>query len=247
MKEEELQKEAEREYKELQKKRAHHGLEKLDIESIRQADDTKRNPFSYLLVLILLLLIIMMVVPFYGIKLDPEPKNIPAYLDVLPGQLDKLAKSMPGFTSESRSNYLKLLVPDNQEIRNMAARISTKSCSQSDVCYSKALYYFVRDNIQYLGDPRTGHLESPFETLYTKGADCDGMSILLANLELAVGIPVRFAFIPNHAYIQVKIDDASNKYKQQDGWISLDPTCGNCEFGEVPYSTTNKEKEYLYT
>jgi transglutaminase-like putative cysteine protease len=79
------------------------------------------------------------------------------------------------------------------------------------------------------------------------GADCDGLSILLANLEMAIGVPTRFAFIPGHSYVQVKIDAAPKKYKEADGWISLDPTCRHCDFGEVPYSTMNKNKEYLYT
>ncbi|MBI5881105.1 transglutaminase domain-containing protein [archaeon] len=241
MEEEELIKEAENALKELEKKHAHHDTAKLD------EDETKRNPFSYLLVLVLVLLIILMVVPFYGIKLDPAPRNIPAFSSVAPQDLAGLSKEFPGLPSDSRSNFLKQLVPDNQAVRNMAARIATASCRESDVCYAKALFYFVRDNIQYVGDPPNDYLESPFETLYTKGADCDGMAILLANLEMAVGIPTRFAFIPGHVYVQVKIDSAPNKYKENDGWISLDPTCSTCEFGEVPYSTMNKQKEFLYT
>jgi hypothetical protein len=242
MEEEELIKEAENALKELEKKHTRHGLEKIEKD-----DEEKSNPFSYLLVLVLILLIIMMVVPFYGIKLDPEPKNIPMLSEVLPYNVEQLSNEFPGLPSESRSNFLKQLVPDNQAIRNTAARIATASCRESDVCYAKALFYFVRDNIQYVGDPPDDYLESPFETLMTKGADCDGMAILLANLELAVGIPTRFAFIPGHAFIQVKIDSAPKKYKEKDGWISLDPTCNTCEFGELPYSTMNKQKEFLYT
>jgi hypothetical protein len=242
MEEEELIKEAEKALKELEEKHAHHGLEKIEKE-----DSTKRNPFSYLLVLALVLLIIMMVVPFYGIKLDPQPRDIPAFSEAIPYNVEQLSKEFPGLPSSLRSNFLKQLVPDHQAVRNMAARIATASCRESDVCYAKALFYFVRDNIQYVGDPPNDYLESPFETLYAKGADCDGMAILLTNLELAVGIPTRFAFIPNHVYVQLKIDSAPNKYKEKDGWISLDPTCSTCEFGEVPYSTLNKEKEFLYT
>ena len=242
MDEEELIKEAEDALKELEKKHAHHSTEKLEEE-----DGTKHNPFSYLLVLVLVLLIIMMVVPFYGIKLDPAPRNIPAFSSVAPQDLASLSKEFPGLPADVRSHFLKQLVPDHQAVRNMAARIATSSCRESDICYAKALFYFVRDNIQYVGDPPNDYLESPFETLYTKGADCDGMAILLANMELAVGIPTRFAFIPSHVYVQVKIDSAPNKYKENDGWISLDPTCNTCEFGEVPYSTMNKQKEFLYT
>jgi hypothetical protein len=242
MKEEDLIKEAERALKELEAKRAHRGHEK-----IKKSIITRRNPFSYLLVLVLLLLIIMMAVPYYGVKIDPVPKNIPTPSEVMPYGIKELANQTPGLSAGSRANMLRMLEPDHQAIRNMAARIATTSCRESDVCYAKALFYFVRDNFQYVSDPPNNYLESPFETLYSGGADCDGLAIMLANLELAVGIPTRFAFIPGHVYVQVKIDDAPKKYKEDDGWISMDPTCDSCEFGEVPYTTLNKKKEFLYT
>jgi transglutaminase-like putative cysteine protease len=188
-----------------------------------------------------------MAVPYYGIKIDPVPKNIPLVGEVTPYHVDQLLNETPTLTSTTRADMLKLVISDHQAIRNMAVRIATASCRESDICYAKAIFYFVRDNFQYVGDPPNDYLESPFETIYTGGADCDGMAILLANLESAVGIPTRFAFIPNHVYVQVKIDDAPKKYKEEDGWISLDPTCSDCEFGEIPYSTLNKRKEYLYT
>jgi hypothetical protein len=242
MKEEDLIKDAEHALKELEKKQAHRRHKKFD-----RIDAAKRNPLNYVLALVLLLLIIMMVVPYYGVKLDPTPKNIPMLSDAMPHSIVQLANETPGIPAGSRADIKMLIVPDHQAIRNMAARIATSSCRESEVCYAKALFYFVRDNIQYVGDPPNNYLESPFETLYSGGADCDGMAILLTNLESAVGIPTRLAFIPNHVYVQVKIDSAPKKYKEKDGWISLDPTCNNCEFGEVPYTTLNKKKEYMYT
>jgi hypothetical protein len=243
MEEEELIKEAEHALKELEKKRAHHGLEKISKEDA----DERRNPFAYLIVLILILIIIMMAVPYYGVKLDPAPKALPQLSEVMPYHVEELAREMPGIQSGMRSDFLNLLFPEHQSIRNMAAKIATFSCQQSDICYAKAQFYFVRDNFEYVSDPPNEYLESPFDTLQTEGADCDGLSILLANLEMAIGIPTRFAFIPGHSYVQVKIEDAPKKYKEADGWISLDPTCKHCEFGEVPYSTMNRNKEYLYT
>jgi Transglutaminase-like superfamily len=242
MEDEELIKEAEKALKELEKKRVRHGLEK-----VTPSDEARRNPFAYLIVLVLILIIIMMVVPYYGVKLDPAPKDIPSMSEAMPYHVEELAQEMPGIKAGIRSDFNSLLFPAHQSVRNMAARIATSSCQQSDVCYAKAVFYFVRDNLKYVADPPDDYLESPFDTLVSGGADCDGMAILLANLELAVGIPTRFAFIPGHSYVQVKIDDAPKKYKESDGWISLDPTCKHCEFGEVPYSTMNRNKEYLYT
>ncbi|MBU2561130.1 MAG: transglutaminase-like domain-containing protein [Nanoarchaeota archaeon] len=242
MEEEELIKEAEQALRELEKKHTRPGTEK-----IKKRENGRPNPFAYLLVLVLLLLIIMMVVPYYGIKIDPVPKDVPTLAEVMPYGISILANDTAGIPGGSRADFLRLIMPSHQSVRNMAARIATASCRESDVCYAKAIFYFVRDNLHYVGDPPNNYLESPFETLYSGGADCDGLAILLANLEMAVGIPIRFAFIPDHVYVQVKIDDAPKKYKEEDGWISLDPTCNDCEFGEVPYSTLNKRKEFLYT
>ncbi|MFH1064306.1 MAG: transglutaminase-like domain-containing protein [Candidatus Woesearchaeota archaeon] len=243
MKEEELAKQAEQAMQEIHKKAAHHETEKFDDDSEK---DEKRNPFSYLLALMLILIMIMVLVPYYGIKLDPEPKNIPRLEEVIPSDIDQLAASIDSIPSAERANLRNLMLPTNDGIRKTAKRIITSSCDENELCYAKALFYFVRDNLYYVGDPPNEFYENPFETMQTKGADCDGLSILLANLESAVGIPTRFAFIPGHVYIQIKVDSAPKKYKEADDWISLDPSCSDCEFGEVPYSTENRRKEYFY-
>lgn len=241
MDEKELAKEAEQALNEIDAAESNRTLSRID-----NPVKKKINPFTYILALILLLLIIMMVVPFYGIQLNPEPKNIPLPQDVMPVNIEQLVEAMPGISSSTRANYNQMIIPGHQSIRNMAAKIATTSCPQSDLCYAKAMFYFIKHNFQYVGDPPNDYLESPFDTLKTGGADCDGLAILLANLESAIGLPVRLAFIPGHVYVQIKIDSAPNKYKEDDGWISLDPTCNNCEFGEIPYTTMNKNKEFLY-
>ena len=241
MEEDELAKEAEQALKEIEETGSHRNIDK-----IKDPVTKKINPFTYILALLLLLLIIMMAVPFYGIKLNPEPKDIPSPQDIMPVNIEKLAGDVPGIPSSTRADYNQVLIPGHQSIRNMAAKIATTSCPQSELCYAKAMFYFVKDNFQYVGDPPNDYLESPFDTLKTGGADCDGLAILLANLEAAVGIPVRLAFIPGHVYVQIKIDSAPKKYKKDDGWISLDPACRDCEFGEVPYTTMNKNKEFFH-
>ncbi len=200
--------------------------------------------------LFLALLIIVMVVPYYGIKEDPEPRNLPGK-EVIPENIAYLAginnSSAVKISREYRNNYLKMMLSDEAPIRNMASRIVAQSCPAVKVCQAKALFYWVRDNIEYVSDPPKGYLDNPYEVLYTGGADCDGLSILLANLLQAVGIRTRLAFIPNHVYVQVMIADAPKKYKEKDGWITLDSTCKRCEFGEVPISTWKEEnKYYLY-
>jgi len=71
------------------------------------------------------------------------------------------------------------------------------------------------------------------------------MAVLLANLEMAIGIETRFVFIPDHVYVQIKLDEAMKKYKTDDGWINLDATCSYCEFGEIPYQNIESKKSYV--
>jgi hypothetical protein len=237
MKEEELEEDVEKAIREIDEEES--GTEP------RSWSRHLKNPFSFLLLLILVLLIIMMVVPYRAIRIDPEPENIPTRDEVLPANIAELRNISEELTKETRANYNILLYPEHPMIRNMAARIATESCPPSELCYAKAMFYFVRDRMQYVSDPPKGYLENPFEVLYQGGADCDGLTILLANLESAVGVPTRFTFIPDHVYLQIKLDEAPRKYKGDDGWVSLDPACSYCEFGEVSFKTFKEQNRFF--
>ncbi|MFC1723040.1 transglutaminase family protein, partial [Nanoarchaeota archaeon] len=176
----------------------------------------------------------------------PEPKNIPG-LEVLPSGLEELSRVEDHSSVELRSSYRKMMMPEHPGIKTTAARIVTTACDEGRVCYAKALFYFVRDNFEYVSDPPKGYLENPFEVMLQRGSDCDGMTVLLANLLQGAGVTTRLVFVPGHVFPQVKIDEASRKYQEKDGWITLDPTCKSCDFGEVPLRTWNAEKkDYLY-
>ena len=89
------------------------------------------------------------------------------------------------------------------------------------------------------------YIQFPRNTLHYKSGDCDDLSILYASLLQAVGINTRFVFISGHVYIQAFLPDAISKYKIDGDWVNLDLTCKSCEFGEIPYSNSDKEKSYL--
>ena len=89
------------------------------------------------------------------------------------------------------------------------------------------------------------YLASTTETLNTGSGDCDDYSITLSNLLQSIGIPTRFVFVPGHVYVQAKLPDAMNKYKQEDSWVNLDATCSNCEFGNIPSTSVSANKRYL--
>lgn len=222
-------------------------VKKEDLVAATKHHEEKRwNPFIIVIVLILALLIILMVVPYEAVRLDPEPRNIPSLQNVTPGDLASLKNISGHLPYEARGNYARMMFSDNPAMRNMASKIATTSCPESEVCRAKAMLYFVKQNMQYIADPRSGYLENPFETLYQGGADCDGLAILLANLETAIGIQTRLVFVPDHVFVQVRIVDAPNKYKEEDGWISLDPTCSECEFGELPFGKGDFIRGFLY-
>ncbi len=201
-----------------------------------------RNPLVYIIALFLVLMLIIWIVPYYSIKLDPEPKNIPEKESILPANITIEKRNT---TFVTRNEFLSLLNPNDQLIKQTASKVASQSCNSEKVCQAKAIFYFMRDNFDYVSDPRTEYVESAREVLATGGSDCDGMAVLLANLEQAIGIETRFVFIPGHVYVQIKLDEAMKKYKTDDGWISLDATCSYCSFGEIPYINVKKTKYYL--
>ena len=174
----------------------------------------------------------------YFYLIHPEPKVKLTLADIqtfLPTNLKE------PFTSHN-SNELKQVVTESSDtIKQIANRIASDSCRKADpVCQSKALFYFVRDQINYVSDP-TFHdkLENPLATLKTGGADCEDMAVLVAAMEKAIGNDARIVFIPGHAYAQVKIPD----YKDQ--WLNMEATCKTCGFNQIPTDTLLGNKEFV--
>jgi transglutaminase-like putative cysteine protease len=210
------------------------------MEEEQELDPWWKGPIKYILGLVLIFLLILWYFPTQAIKLDPEPSNIPTLNEVAPWNIT------PGRQTEinSRNDYLKLVVSNDPIVKQIADRIVTSSCTGNKICYAKAIYYFVRDNFQYVSDPTAfEYVKSARESLATRGGDCDDASVLAANLLNAIGIRTRFVFIPRHVYIQAYLPDALKRYKTEDtDYVSLDLTCNNCKFGELPYQDFNENK-----
>ena len=91
----------------------------------------------------------------------------------------------------------------------------------------RALYYFVRDGIRFVGDiAGVETLQSPRYTLTVKAGDCDDRATLIAALVRAIGIPatLRFRVVAanprapqtfSHVYVMANIGGRD---------IALDPT-----------------------
>ncbi|MFH1850052.1 MAG: transglutaminase-like domain-containing protein [archaeon] len=195
--------------------------------------DPEENPVSplrYFIAPILIILLIATIIPYYAIRLDPEPTGIPAPAAVLPSEIKILQGGQAIFTPEE---FSELIRPSDPVIKQTADKVSTASCEGNRICQAKALYYFVRDNFDYVSDPPNEYVKSAGETLASGGGDCDDFAVLLANLEQAIGIRTRFVFKPGHVYIQIYLPEALKKYRKGD-WVNLDPTCRSCSFGELP-------------
>jgi len=184
------------------------------------------SPLRIILAVFLILIIILMIVPFYSIKLNPHPKQIPSVHEVFDKNLVTALETV-------NSTDIREFVDTGPLIKLTADRIVSYACDSSNkICHAKAIYLFVRDNIIYISDPGE-YYETPTEVLLGSGSDCDGMAILTASLMRSVGIETRFVMIPGHVFVQIYLDEAPNRYKI-DGWINIDPTCKTCEFGQTP-------------
>lgn len=220
---------------------AHFGHHEEDNEE--PENKPEKRPFLYtILTIAFVLLLILSIVPIYSIKFDPMPKNIPTIADVVTDfkEVNNTIKV------ESQKDFYKLMQANDPFVKQVSVKVATQGCEGSGgdrakLCQAKAVYYFVRDNIKYVSDPSfpaDDYIETASEVLYTGGSDCDGMAVLLASMEGAIGLPTRFAFVPGHVYIWIYIEDAPKKYyvdkTDNYGWIRLDATCKDCEFGVIP-------------
>ncbi len=202
------------------------------MEKIEEKEEPKPwwTPLRIILAIILLLLVVLMVIPYYAVKLDPEPKDIPSIEEVVSADL------MPEnrINISTRSDYYKLVNPNDQEIKMIADKIASYGCDSNKICQTKAIYYFVRNNIIYISDPPYEYVKGAKETLITKGGDCDDHAVLLANLMEAIGVKTEFIFKPNHVYNKIYLPQAREGYKiKGTDWIELDATCKICDFGEI--------------
>jgi transglutaminase-like putative cysteine protease len=79
------------------------------------------------------------------------------------------------------------------------------------VSEAKRLFYFVRDNIRYVQDPRNVEMvQAPRATLNIGQGDCDDKSTLLAALLESINHPTRFRAVGqesdlSHVYVETKI------------------------------------------
>jgi len=207
-----------------------------------EPDPWWKGPLKYILGLFLILLLILWYVPTQLVRIDPSPRYIPSLQEVIP----KGIVADGGKSPSSKEEFKSFLTPNDPVVKQTADKV-VQGCEGGKVCHAKAIYYFVRDNFQYVSDPSAfEYVKSAKESLAAQGGDCDDAAVLAANLLQAVGIRTRFVFIPGHVYIQAYLPDAAKRYKAEDAdYVSLDLTCKDCSFGELPYSDFTQNKQII--
>ncbi len=194
-----------------------------------------KGPARIILMLFLLLIIVSWIVPYYSVRLNPEPADIPSLSYIQSQFLDGVEIGNETGTS-SLAEAAALTDANDPLIKQVATKIATQSCPESKICQVKSLYYFVKDSMEYVSDPYAKeYVASPVETLKVGGGDCDDGALLLASLIESIGIETKIVIIPGHAFIKASMPEAPRKYRMGD-WIYMDWTCRRCGFGEIPYN-----------
>ncbi len=212
--------------------------DRLEVNPQTEQEPWYKGPIKYIMAIFLLLLIVMWYFPKESIKLDPHPKTIPTIEEVLP---ENFKLDNQTITINTQSDLYTYIKPTDPIIKQIATKIATLSCDGNQVCQAKAIYYFVRNNIEYVADPLfLEYIEDPKELLVTQGGDCESGTILLASLLGAIGVDYELVFIPRHVFLKIKLNKALKRYKINN-WVYLDWTCKSCDFGELPLN----DKRYI--
>ncbi len=89
-----------------------------------------RGPFKFIIALFLLLLMVLWVFPYYSIKLNPEPRDIPS-LGMIQSQFVDDAKIGNDTGTKDIRQAAALVRADNPAIKQVATKISAESCPES--------------------------------------------------------------------------------------------------------------------
>ncbi|MFQ5621135.1 MAG: transglutaminase family protein [Candidatus Nanoarchaeia archaeon] len=205
--------------------------------------EDRYGPLRWIGAVFLLLLLVVWLIPLETIPLNPEPSNRLSLSEAIAG-LDLSSERDESLVNQA-SDYVSRVDSKNQFVKTVADRIVSAGCGSERICHAKALFYFVRDELNYVSDPSAyEYVKGPLESLQSTAGDCDDASVLLASMLGAVGIKSRFVFVPGHVYVEAYIPDAPNRYTQEGGWIVVDGTCSNCKFGELALAYAEMEKKY---
>ena len=145
-----------------------------DSDIIPEPEPWYKGPLKYILGLFLILIIVLWLIPVYSVRLDPNPTVIP--------KLEEIVTEIT--VDEEYSTSISMLMVDGVSVKEYADKIVVRSCKkEGQICDAKALFYFVRDNFEYVSDPNAyEYVKTARESLVSGGGDCDDGAVLAANL-----------------------------------------------------------------
>ncbi len=95
--------------------------------------------------------------------------------------------------------YIDKIVPDDAQLRDLADAIVQDYPDKEGKV--NAVYRYIVEDFTYIADPENGEsIQSPFETLDTKGGDCEDLTILACSLLENIGIRTYLVLTESHAY-----------------------------------------------
>jgi len=76
-------------------------------------------------------------------------------------------ESEKNISVKTTQDFVDLLNPIDPAVKEVADKIVVRSCNSGEsICHAKALYYYIRDNYEYVADPiDEEYIEDPREFL----------------------------------------------------------------------------------
>ena len=139
----------------------------------------------------------------------------------------------------------RLVEPAEPEVRNKAAEVARSYPGAYNIYQVCALFDMVKENIEYVSDPRGNDVwESANVTLKVGAGDCEDQAILLSSMLEAVGGTTRVYLTDTHAFAAVYLGNETSEIEaavkgirayygnvdvnyltdEYGSWLMLDPT-----------------------
>ena len=123
----------------------------------------------------------------------------------------------------------------------IVSRIVASCPDRDQVCELHKMFAFVKRYVRFIPDPRTkkkdGYVElvqAPFYTLDRRAGDCDDMSVLLAAMAMAIGMPARFVAIVDPMMSKTEFSHVYAAAKANGQWTSMDASVKTKPLGWEP-------------
>ena len=201
-----------------------------------EAGRSWKKPLAVIGALFILFIFILSLIPLQAIRASPPPDlEMVDVFELSSGEKSDL-EAVNYIATGSIDSAIKQV--DVFDYRVLTNRLVSSACSaHSNSCYTKAVYYYVRD-LRYVSDPVSRqYVQSPAETLLSGAGDCEDKALASAVMLESIGIDADVGVTNDHAFVRVHSSDAPF-WKRADEYIWLDPIT-NQAYGELSFLNKN--------